>query len=39
MRRGTWFTYSAYCRSAYRLWDDPGCRDNTIGCRVVLSLD
>lgn len=37
-RGGSWFTYQMYCRSARRVWDEPGCRDDTGGCRVLVCL-
>jgi formylglycine-generating enzyme required for sulfatase activity len=39
LRGGCWFNVPRDCRSAYRLSDAPGNRDDTSGCRVVLCLD
>jgi formylglycine-generating enzyme required for sulfatase activity len=39
LRGGGWFSYGRYCRSAYRLWDDPGNRHGTLGFRPSLGVE
>jgi eukaryotic-like serine/threonine-protein kinase len=36
-RGGSWITRAAYCRSAYRHWNDPSYRNAPLGFRVALS--
>lgn len=36
MRGGSWGVAAARCRSAYRVWNEAGYRDYTVGFRVVL---
>jgi formylglycine-generating enzyme required for sulfatase activity len=36
-RGGCWFIGAAYCRSAYRRWNDPSYRSHDYGFRVALS--
>jgi formylglycine-generating enzyme required for sulfatase activity len=38
MRGGSWGVSSARCRSAYRVWNEPGYRDYTLGFRVALAV-
>ncbi|NES23186.1 MAG: SUMF1/EgtB/PvdO family nonheme iron enzyme [Symploca sp. SIO3E6] len=35
LRGGSWYSYSKYCRSAYRYYRAPDCRYCHFGCRVV----
>ncbi|NER24355.1 MAG: SUMF1/EgtB/PvdO family nonheme iron enzyme [Symploca sp. SIO1C2] len=35
LRGGSWYSYSKYCRSAYRYHRAPDCRYCHFGCRVV----
>lgn len=35
LRGGSWGVAAVRCRSAYRVWNEPGYRDYTIGFRVV----
>ncbi|NEP57472.1 MAG: SUMF1/EgtB/PvdO family nonheme iron enzyme [Symploca sp. SIO2G7] len=37
LRGGSWYSYSKYCRSAYRYYRAPDCRYCHFGCRVVCS--
>jgi len=39
LRGGSWFFNPRLCRSAYRVWYEPGCRYDGCGCRVLLCLD
>ena len=36
-RGGGWYNYAQNCRSAYRLWNEPGNRLNGLGFRLVCS--
>ncbi|MBW4693492.1 MAG: formylglycine-generating enzyme family protein [Lyngbya sp. HA4199-MV5] len=38
LRGGSWRSYPAYCRSAYRFYDHPGARNYSIGFRVVCAV-
>ena len=35
---GAWFTDPRYCRSAYRLWNGPGERNDVVGFRLARAL-
>jgi formylglycine-generating enzyme required for sulfatase activity len=37
LRGGSWNNFAQYCRSAYRISNTPGRRDNDIGFRLVCS--
>jgi formylglycine-generating enzyme required for sulfatase activity/serine/threonine protein kinase len=39
LRGGSWGYHPGFCRSAYRCWNAPGSRNNSIGCRLVVCLD
>jgi formylglycine-generating enzyme required for sulfatase activity len=38
VRGGGWFNNAVRCRSAYRIWDDPGSRYGALGFRLVRTL-
>jgi len=37
MRGGSWGVAASRCRSAYRVWNEPGYRDYTVGFRLALA--
>ncbi len=37
-RGGSWYYDAAYCRSAYRAWDEPGSRSAYLGLRLVKAV-
>ena len=37
IRGGNWFLMGRYCRSAHRMYDFPGSKDEALGFRVVLA--
>jgi formylglycine-generating enzyme required for sulfatase activity len=36
IRGGGWNSPPSFCRSAFRIWHEPGFRTNNMGCRLVL---
>ena len=37
LRGGSWCNSAGYCRSANRYFDDPACRNNYFGFRLLLT--